>query len=328
MPKVSICIPSYNGSQTLRETLENLISQIADGVEIVICDDRSRDDTFLMAKEYEKKYPFVRAFQNEKNLGMDRNFAQAVAHATGEFVWLSGQDDIFGAGAISKFFDIVKNHPDVKLMYFNYQLLSGDLSKEVDSPPLSLESDMLFENSEQYFKVVNRAPSFLAATVMKREFWARTPIEIFLDTHYVQVGVWLQNCLNSKVYVVASPRFIGCRVPEDSWKYKSGQMLFEIFTGKYAVYKTVYDSNNSLVPESVIKDMEHDYFHRFIRKTIIFKSTGFVPDDKFVRIFSSLVRSKIALHFYYLPILHFPKQLASVIYKLYLVFRKFKPLPI
>jgi glycosyltransferase involved in cell wall biosynthesis len=314
MPKVSICIPTYNGSQTLRETFESLISQITDDAEIVICDDRSKDDTFLIAKEYEGKYPFVRALQNANNLGMDRNFTQTVAHATGDFVWFSGQDDIFEPGAISKFFEITKSHPDVDLIYFNYRFLNGDLSKEVAPPPLLLNSDMLFENSAQYFKELDQAPSFLAATVMRREFWIRTPAEIFWGTHYVQVGIWLQNCLDKKTYVVASPKYISCRIPEDSWKNTGGQMLFEIFSGTLEVYYRVYKAETGVVPVALIQKMRSQFIADLPNLIIFLGGKGFRLNDALAHRMKYIFGENKALYFLYiLPLIHLPQTIATLV---------------
>lgn len=304
---VSICIPAYNGSHMLREALESLIAQIVDGVEIVVCDDRSKDDTFLIAKEYAEKYPFVKAFQNEKNVGMDRNFTQAVAHARGEFIWLSGQDDIFEPGAISKFLDIARNHRDVDFAYFNYRFLSGDLSKEVATPPLSLDSDMLFENAEHYFSVLDDAPSFLAATVMRREFWLKTPVEIFWGTHYVQVGVWLLNCLDRKVYVVASPKYISCRVPEDSWKYSGGQMLFRIFSGQLEVYCRVYKAGIGTVTAANIRKKRDEFIAMLPHLIFSLSSKGFRLTDGIKRRMKYIFGDNRLLYLFYIaPLIHLP----------------------
>lgn len=314
MLKISICIPTYNGSQTLRATLDSLIGQSIEDMEIVICDDQSRDDTYAIAKEYEAKYPFVKAFQNKDNLGMDRNFTQVVSHATGDFVWFSGQDDIFEQGAIAKFIDITKKYPDVDLVYFNYRFLSGNLDKEVALPPLSLNSDRLFENSAQYFEVFDQAPSFLAATVMRREFWIKTPVEPFWGTHYVQVGVWLQNCRDKKTYVVANPKYISCRIPEDSWKNTGGQMLFEIFSGTLEVYYRTYKTGNGVVPAKLMREMRSKFITDLPNLVIFLGGKGFRLNDTLARRMKYIFGEDRALYFFYvLPLIHLPDSLAALI---------------
>jgi glycosyltransferase involved in cell wall biosynthesis len=86
--KLSIAIPTYNGAETIRETLDSIVSQLEDGVEIVVSDNASTDDTAEIVREYQASYPVIRYFCNDENLGADRNFDLAVRRAQGEYAWL------------------------------------------------------------------------------------------------------------------------------------------------------------------------------------------------------------------------------------------------
>jgi glycosyltransferase involved in cell wall biosynthesis len=73
MPKniLSIVIPCYNEEKTLQACVEKVIN-IADencGLEIIIVDDGSQDNSYQIAKDLEKKYSEVKAIANEKNCG-------------------------------------------------------------------------------------------------------------------------------------------------------------------------------------------------------------------------------------------------------------------
>jgi glycosyltransferase involved in cell wall biosynthesis len=217
---------------------------------------------------------YIRVFQNPRNMGMDGNFNQAVLHGQGEYVWLSGQDDIFEPGAIDKLFSLLQAHPDLDLVYLNYRFLSGDLSREVSPPLLSFRDDRIFNGAQDFFRSVDSAPSFLPATVIRRRFWEHTDVEPYLGTHYVQVAVWLLNGANSKIAAVGDPKFISCRMPEESWKFNSGKMLFETITGKFFVYKKVHELGESYVPDSILQWFDTTYFQRFVRNIIVLKSMG------------------------------------------------------
>ena len=45
LPLISICIPTYNGANTIEKTLNAIISQISNDFEIILCDDASTDNT-------------------------------------------------------------------------------------------------------------------------------------------------------------------------------------------------------------------------------------------------------------------------------------------
>ena len=315
---VSICIPTYNGSATLGQTLNSIADQEFDGLEVVICDDQSDDNTVALAEGFARQHPYVRIFRNAQNLGMDRNFARSAQHATGTYVWFCGQDDVFKGGAFKKFREICTCHPEVDIVYFNYQMLSGDLSREVASPPISLEEDAYFASSEDYFRAIDHAPTFLAATVMRRSFWDKTPYEGFVDTHYVQMGVVLHNLRRSHVYVVADPRYVACRVPEESWKSRGGQMLFEIFSGSLEVYHRVFHSDHNPVPEDLYRKKMGDFLRNLPINVVSFSERGFrlspSIDARMKRLFGD---RPLLYRLYVWPLVHLPPSLCALMLRIH-----------
>jgi len=69
--EVSIVIPCYNEQESIGKTIQNLIDNGYKFLrKIVVVDDRSKDDSYKIMKEYEKKYPgLVLAVQTPKNTG-------------------------------------------------------------------------------------------------------------------------------------------------------------------------------------------------------------------------------------------------------------------
>lgn len=317
-PIVSLCIPTYDGAATLAQTLDSIVAQAFDGLEVVICDDASRDSTVDIANSYAQRLPYIRVIRNDRNLGMDRNFVRTVQHATGAYVWWSGQDDVFEAGAFEKFREILTRHPDVDIVYFNYRFLNKDLSREMDPPRLQLAEDAYITSPQDYFRVIDHAPTFLAATIMRRAFWSTTPYERFFDTHYVQMGVVLHNLLAARVYVVADPRYIVCRVPEDSWKRQGGQMLFEIFSGTLEVYHTIFHSSHNPVPPTLYRQKMHDFLRLLPIRVVSFGELGFrrtqLIDRRMKRLFG---RQPLVYWLYVWPLLHLPRWVGALSLRLH-----------
>lgn len=68
---VSIVVPCYNESKSIGKTIESLLNlnYPKDMLEIIVVDDRSKDNSVEIIKEYQKKYPSVRLIVNERNSG-------------------------------------------------------------------------------------------------------------------------------------------------------------------------------------------------------------------------------------------------------------------
>ncbi|MFA6047628.1 MAG: glycosyltransferase family 2 protein [Parcubacteria group bacterium] len=109
--KFSILIPTYNGGEILSETLRSIFSQDFSDYEIIINDDCSTDNTEEIVRSFND--PRVKFFRNIKNLGYPGNLEEARKKATGEIVYLMGQDDILAKGAMRETYEVFKNNPEV-----------------------------------------------------------------------------------------------------------------------------------------------------------------------------------------------------------------------
>lgn len=104
-PLVSIAMCTYNGERYLREQLDTIIQQTYSHLEIVIADDGSTDNTISIIKEYRQKDSRIRFYQNDQNLGYNKNFEKVFQLCTAEYIAIADQDDIW---ALHKIEDMMK----------------------------------------------------------------------------------------------------------------------------------------------------------------------------------------------------------------------------
>lgn len=102
---VSVVLCTYNGQLYLKDQLESILSQTVPPSEIIICDDGSNDDTVSIVNQYVAKYPQIRFFQNPVRLGYNKNFEKAMTLATGDYIAISDQDDIWASTKIERMLD-------------------------------------------------------------------------------------------------------------------------------------------------------------------------------------------------------------------------------
>ena len=100
MPKVSICIPIYQGMgnswQLLKRNLDSIIKQTFKNYEIVISDDSTDEYLSNLVLNYVSQYPiFCHYSQNRGEKGMAQNINYAIDKANGELVKILFQDDFF-----------------------------------------------------------------------------------------------------------------------------------------------------------------------------------------------------------------------------------------
>lgn len=86
---ISVLIVTYNQHDVIGRNIESIIAQRDYGLkEIVICDDNSPDNNWEIIQSYVEKYPkYIRAYRNDKNLGIYGNAMRAVS--------LRGEADLY-----------------------------------------------------------------------------------------------------------------------------------------------------------------------------------------------------------------------------------------
>ena len=94
MKLLSVVIPCYNSQDYMRKAIECLLPGGED-VEIIIVDDGSKDDTAMIADEYEKKYPSVVKAVHQENGGHGEAVNTGLRNATGTFFKVLDSDDWF-----------------------------------------------------------------------------------------------------------------------------------------------------------------------------------------------------------------------------------------
>lgn len=101
MEKVSVVMCTYNGERFLAEQLDSILAQTYPLHEIVIQDDCSSDSTVEIIERYAARHPIIKFFRNPRRLGFNKNFFNAFSKATGDFIAVSDQDDIWDKDKIS-----------------------------------------------------------------------------------------------------------------------------------------------------------------------------------------------------------------------------------
>lgn len=156
---ISIAMATYNGEKYLHEQIDSILRQTIKPNEIVICDDFSTDNTWVILQQYAGMDPRFRIYRNDQNLGFCKNFEKAISLCKGDYIALSDQDDIW----MDNHIELLLNGMGNKIMSCGNALLVdedgnslGTTWKEMeqlDSIPdddfLKLESILLFRNPYQ-----------------------------------------------------------------------------------------------------------------------------------------------------------------------------------
>ena len=121
-PLLSICIPTYNRVNFLKDLLPGLMREIIsadqgnpEDVELLISDNASTDLTQDYIQSLNSKW--VQYHRNEENIGAGRNYFKCIQRATGDYVWLFGDDELIIQGGIRKLLQVLRyEKPDLVIL--------------------------------------------------------------------------------------------------------------------------------------------------------------------------------------------------------------------
>lgn len=153
MATIDILIPTYNGAGYIKETLRSILSQNYKDFRIIICDDASKDKTPDVVGQIRDNRIVI--IENKNNLGYSANLERARQHATAEFIYLMGQDDIMAKNALTNTIHAFKMSKNIGAVTRPYFWFDKDISFPVRAKKqLSSKKDTVVKITDNPKKVI------------------------------------------------------------------------------------------------------------------------------------------------------------------------------
>lgn len=121
---------TYNGAKHIREQLDSIAGQTMPPDELIVCDDRSTDNTVDIVREFAATAPFpVHLHINEENLGsqtkgITRNFEKAIALCTGDLIMPCDQDDKWLPERVERMRNVLDNNLAAGAVFCDAELVT------------------------------------------------------------------------------------------------------------------------------------------------------------------------------------------------------------
>lgn len=204
-PRLSLCIATYKRARFIVETLTSIVRQLEPGVEVVVLDGASPDNTADVVARHAEGMAAVRYVREPVNSGVDEDYDKAVSAARGEYCWLMTDDDVLLPGAVARVLGAIADGPD--LVVVNAETSTPDLARTIDERLLHLSRDRVYDPDEREAFFVDTAStlSFIGAVVVRRSAWLARDRASYYGSLFVHVGVIFQQPPLGAVRVLAEP---------------------------------------------------------------------------------------------------------------------------
>ena len=174
-PLVSVVIPAYNQASFLGETIQSVLDQTYQNLEVIVVNDASPDNTGQVVAQFDD--PRVKYIVHNKNKGLPATRNTGMQASSGEIIALLDADDIFHPEKLKTHVDFLLKHPEIGGTYngrFDFDF-SATTIRRLWRPPLTA-------NLVDFVKGFPFTPSDM---VIRREWATRVD---FFDERYVCGG--------------------------------------------------------------------------------------------------------------------------------------------
>ena len=122
MPKVSAIIPVFNGERFIKDSIESILEQTFNEVEIIVIDDGSTDRT----KEFVQSFGQKVIYRRQANAGADKAYNHGISLASGDYVAFLDHDDRWYPAKLEAQVKILTSHPEIGLTYSEVDCIDED----------------------------------------------------------------------------------------------------------------------------------------------------------------------------------------------------------
>ena len=120
-PLISVVILSYNSSKTIIETLDSVLAQSYQQVELIVADDASKDDSVALCRGWQQQHEgrFVRMviLAAKQNRGISANANAGCREAKGEWLKVLAADDLLTPNALNDVALFAQQSPEADIVF-------------------------------------------------------------------------------------------------------------------------------------------------------------------------------------------------------------------
>ena len=246
--KISVIMPVYNGEKFLKRSVESILKQTLDDIEIVFINDGSTDNSLEILKDFKNKYDFVTVLtQNNLGSGKARNYG--IKEAKGEYIAFLDADDFFmDNDALEKMYDVASKN-DANMVTAN---ITHDVDKEGDFKPFG--PFHYYKSNDVILPEAYGIPWSFYKNIFKKDFLVSNEI-FFPDLLRGQDPVFLAEVLVKvdKIFAVATDLYAYV-YNSDVAKASNYRKLYD----QLLHYKMVFD----YFEDSRFSRRQREYFHK------------------------------------------------------------------
>ncbi len=295
-PLVSICIPNYNGSRYLSESIKSALSQTYENIEVIVVDNCSTDGSWKIISSFKG----VQSYRNKYNIGYVGNLNRCVEYARGKYIKILHADDILEKDAIEKQVKMLESGKSIGLVYGSVSIINDDGTKT--GVVISSDTDVKIERIKKLDQLLRGNHIMFPSAMVRKECFGGTGIFDEELPFCCDWDMWMRICLKYDAAclkdIVANYRV---HIESGSQKYEMKNLAA---LDQYKMFNKIF---NLIKDEAILKRKKFYYF--ILAREQIAKSLhstiGGNPTHARRHLIASVLIQNSPLFFFSFPLFYF-----------------------
>lgn len=164
---ISVVMPAYNAEKTIAESIETVLKQTHENLELIIVDDASIDGTASIINTYARKNPQIRILRNTKNIGVAETRNKGIEAAKSDWIALLDSDDLWEPDKLERQI-VLAYQEQAEIVYCSYDFIDeqgASIKKPFIVPRTTNFKQMLSKS------VISCSTALIAARILKENLF-------------------------------------------------------------------------------------------------------------------------------------------------------------
>lgn len=257
---ISVLIPTYNAGIYIEKTLQSVLEQTYQNIEIIVVDDGSTDDTEIILKKFDD--PRLHYIKQTNSGGPAKPRNVGIAASKGEYIALFDSDDLMLPTKLSTQIEALKATPDAAFCCTNFSKI--DECGKITTAAF-WETNKNFQNldksKQDTFGNYYYYPNELTNNLLIHNFVATSSVLIRKDV-LDKIGGFDESLANADDYDMwlrISPHYSYILIPQVMHQYRlregniTSRGIYKLVDGRVAVLKRHMNKASNKTTASHVK---------------------------------------------------------------------------
>ncbi|MBI5625222.1 MAG: glycosyltransferase family 2 protein [Elusimicrobia bacterium] len=282
---LSVVLLNFNHARFLRESLQAIVDQSYQPLEIIAIDDASYDDSVSIIQEFAREHPSIRLVRNERNLGAMPTANLGISLAQGDYVAIAPADDPILPGFYERSMGLLARYPAAGACSASALQVTGDgARKGILKPTISCQAERFIPPGEALALLRRYGP------------WYVGPATIYRRQSVLDCGGFrpeLGSSADSLLFIILALRYGVCYIPTPlaCWRQADDSFSARTYADPQTMLRQIQralelaaDEFGDLFPRDLLAQLRSRWIYAAgmsfldaLRKTRIEGMRGFMP---------------------------------------------------